>query len=430
MGTAGGPNVIEDGLVLCLDAANNKGISPAANEEFNNSDQFVKNLISRGQSITANNGVKVGNLNYFTAFAIDYPESSFGGVAAGRDGVTAGFNVTSGTKTHEYGRALHFHIWDDSAGGWISNSNFNGDGSFRYDSWSGYANASTQVAQFVTDYNNLKVIYPNDTFIVAGSHRDSTHTTDKINVLLDLGAPSNVSSLLDGSPEWILVGKPGLGAGNAYVWAFENGNTGDAIRVAHAVFPLPINKVNKDNYFEFDGSNDFIDAGSVSGDFSNFTVIAWFYPTSVSNHENVLDCNYSNYASTGNIGPRLELNSSGALKWIYSNVTNSNSSYYTHAAFANGLSANSWHCSAITFNGSNSTTYFNGTASGLSRSVAGSPTGFIGSLGDVVVGKGFHLGGSERVYTGRVAQVRIYNRALSASEVLQNYNATKGRYGL
>jgi hypothetical protein len=31
-------------------------------------------------------------------------------------------------------------------------------------------------------------------------------------------------------------------------------------------------------------------------------------------------------------------------------------------------------------------------------------------------------------YTGRVGFSRIYNRALSPTEVLQNYNATKGRY--
>jgi hypothetical protein len=32
--------------------------------------------------------------------------------------------------------------------------------------------------------------------------------------------------------------------------------------------------------------------------------------------------------------------------------------------------------------------------------------------------------------TGNIAQASIYNRALSASEVLQNYNATKTRFGL
>ncbi len=32
--------------------------------------------------------------------------------------------------------------------------------------------------------------------------------------------------------------------------------------------------------------------------------------------------------------------------------------------------------------------------------------------------------------TGNIAQVQIYNRVLSATEIVQNYNATKKRYGL
>jgi hypothetical protein len=32
--------------------------------------------------------------------------------------------------------------------------------------------------------------------------------------------------------------------------------------------------------------------------------------------------------------------------------------------------------------------------------------------------------------TGNIASVQIYNRALTAQEVLQNYNAQKGRFGL
>ncbi len=30
----------------------------------------------------------------------------------------------------------------------------------------------------------------------------------------------------------------------------------------------------------------------------------------------------------------------------------------------------------------------------------------------------------------RISNFKVYNRILSATEVLQNYNATKGRYGL
>jgi len=37
---------------------------------------------------------------------------------------------------------------------------------------------------------------------------------------------------------------------------------------------------------------------------------------------------------------------------------------------------------------------------------------------------------SPTYYSGNISQVQIYNRALSAAEVLHNYNVTKGRFGL
>ncbi len=45
-----------------------------------------------------------------------------------------------------------------------------------------------------------------------------------------------------------------------------------------------------------------------------------------------------------------------------------------------------------------------------------------------------HIGGMPTVFTGysggRIFNASIYNRALSQSEILQNFNAVKGRYGL
>mgnify|MGYP000900335743 FL=1 len=38
--------------------------------------------------------------------------------------------------------------------------------------------------------------------------------------------------------------------------------------------------------------------------------------------------------------------------------------------------------------------------------------------------------GANQFFTGRIAQVQMYNRALTQQEVLQNYNATKSRFGL
>jgi hypothetical protein len=182
----------------------------------------------------------------------------------------------------------------------------------------------------------------------------------------------------------------------------------------------------------FDGGNDYSTSGTLSGSFASFTVIIWFYPTSVTNYENPIDCNYSYNGTTGNIGPRLEMNSSGTLGWLYSNITNSNGSYYGHQVVSSGLSANKWHCAAITYNGgtNTSTTYYNGNATGLSRSSVGSPTGFVGVMNNVTIGKGFHLGGAERIFTGRVSNCSIYNKVLTAEEIQQNFNALRSRFGI
>jgi hypothetical protein len=47
-----------------------------------------------------------------------------------------------------------------------------------------------------------------------------------------------------------------------------------------------------------------------------------------------------------------------------------------------------------------------------------------------MVGSAFWIDGAYRNFQGNIGFNRFYNRALSATEVLQNYNATKSRYGL
>jgi hypothetical protein len=43
---------------------------------------------------------------------------------------------------------------------------------------------------------------------------------------------------------------------------------------------------------------------------------------------------------------------------------------------------------------------------------------------------GLWTGGNSYAFQGKVAVVHMYNRALTAAEVLQNYNAQKNRFGL
>ena len=179
-------------------------------------------------------------------------------------------------------------------------------------------------------------------------------------------------------------------------------------------------------YISFDGVDDYGTSGALPGTFSEFTVIIWFYPNSVANYQNPIDCNYAYNGSTGNIGPRLEMASGGNLGWCISGDTTNNSNLNGVTVVASGLSANTWHCAALT-KGTTLSSYYNGS---VVTSNASNSYGFVNVMNNVTLGKGFHLGGSERLFNGRIGIVQIYRRELSASEILQNFNAQRSRFGI
>ena len=94
---------------------------------------------------------------------------------------------------------------------------------------------------------------------------------------------------------------------------------------------------------------------------------------------------------------------------------------------AAGISTNVWYNGCVTYDTTSATVilYLNGVQIGspvTSFSVMTSST-FNGVVGGEDSAFNDPFGGS-------IGLVQIYNRALSASEVLQNYNATKTRFGL
>lgn len=186
---------------------------------------------------------------------------------------------------------------------------------------------------------------------------------------------------------------------------------------------------NSDNTFSFDGSTNYIGPGALSGSYSQFTVSVWFYSTSVSNYRNPIDCNFNYNATTGNIGPRLEQNSAGNLVWILSGNTTNNGIADTITVISSGMLVNTWYNVVITRDGSSLiSTYLNGT---VVTNQTSNPSGFVNVFNNVVIGKGFFLdSASTRSFSGKIPVVQIYNRALSSSEITQNFNALRGRYGL
>lgn len=183
---------------------------------------------------------------------------------------------------------------------------------------------------------------------------------------------------------------------------------------------------NSDNTFSFNGTNSVLSPGDLSaamhdattGIGSFYTIELLFKPTEVVNYRNVFD----GYGS-GNYGPRLEMNSSGTLVWISGNSVGSYASYTVRAS---GLEVNVYHYVALTLNAGVFTTYYNGNLVASSSDVYPNDGD---RLINVLIGRGFSTS-SERWFKGDIPITRIYNRALSAAEVKQNFNALRGRYGI
>jgi hypothetical protein len=75
------------------------------------------------------------------------------------------------------------------------------------------------------------------------------------------------------------------------------------------------------------------------------------------------------------------------------------------------------------------TGYVNGVATtGFTNNATAAPNN---NSFPISIGKRFYNSNPYgRILNGNIAQISIYNRALSVTEVLQNYNALKGRFGL
>ena len=168
----------------------------------------------------------------------------------------------------------------------------------------------------------------------------------------------------------------------------------------------------------FDGSNDYINGvHNAQVDLTgNMTAEAWFYISSntfdwvrVFGKSDAVNNSNRTYGLWYNIGISAFLYQRYGSSAINAQVTRT-------------VSTNTWYHMVGTSNGTSHVLYLNAeiAASGTAGST------FYSTTTPYTVGfAGFHA-----PLSGYVSSVRLYNRTLSASEIRQNYHATKGRFGL
>lgn len=170
---------------------------------------------------------------------------------------------------------------------------------------------------------------------------------------------------------------------------------------------------NLSGYFSFDGVDDFINVGSLGTFTTQGTISFWMNCLEV---QLVITNPFStNYNGFNTNVLRFEIGESiGSLKvWIGSGGLAS-------LTFST-INVNTWYHVLVTWNQSTNSFigYLNGALNVSSSSWTLWPTSFV----NVGIGTGYN-----RYFGGFISNVQIYNRALSAAEVAQLYNATKDRY--
>jgi hypothetical protein len=128
-------------------------------------------------------------------------------------------------------------------------------------------------------------------------------------------------------------------------------------------------------------------------------------------------------------------NNSFAL-WLQSGTfyfgVNTGGTFY--AAASSAPSTSTWYHLVHTYNGTTQYLYINGVLvttynSAASGNMTYDTSNTLLAIGADFNGTGYNTGPTLFV-NAKMPIVKIYNIALSAAQVLQNYNATKGRFGL
>ena len=226
---------------------------------------------------------------------------------------------------------------------------------------------------------------------------------------------ANTRSYVSGSTTWNDISRSGNNGTLINGPTFNSGNGGSIV---------------------FDGVNDYY-LGNFSSIINNtttgtspiFTISNWIFLTAnsgiidglgrVSPSEAQSWAHYYRYTNPS--GPTINFNK------VNSGISNIRT--FQVVSQANVILPNRWNNIVTIYNSGTVLFYLNGSQITNSITANDGSSTIVNNYFSLIFGKS-NLGSGGEPLNGRIANYIIYNRALSASEVLQNFNATKTRFGL
>ncbi len=411
MGVSSGPKIVRSGLTFAIDSgASIRGFSRNGTAGLNNTSNSIKDLISKLEMDLSTTSYLEG-VDLYTLYAITYPEGNY--VPANRDGITEGFNNISSGLLYSATRSLNYYVHDGTS--WISSSYFNGlrASGHCYDLYSGHVDESNK---FLADYDVIKTNFPNSTHILIGSHACQNFDVTGIReTFVDLGAPKDVLTWANGTwREFVLVGRPGLGAGNAFGWVYQN----ESAEVAHLNSAIPYE--NPLGNTSFDGTDDYIDIGSdimISPNNKGWTAEYVFNTDSASTiqHFNSAEADDFNANWLAILNSKLAVWDHGQGVWKYGDTVFNNDTWY-HVAF-------------VQKSGTNMQYYVNGEPEGGDHTSFSFSSNY-SALKTRYVGRYEYNGGYGRYFNGEMPVIKLYKQPLDDNQIKRNFNSYKRRFNI
>ena len=392
MGIYGGPNTVEDGLVLALDAGNVKS----------NSEISVKwnNVIA--------DATTVSSVGVITCLSVDTASSNFFGVKW----------TTCGGTTNEF----------DNRPPSIANMNtilenfldckpyqtgtYNSAGGI----FGGYGAVGNICTLRFTGFGVGALIGVGGYFNAVS--RQCRLTGDLVNSPVTITSPSGGFAdpiVLTSDPADIQFSNPGSSGDPMYVYWLGPYN-----QVPYSIRSNP-GYVNGATYSSddggalvFDGTDDYVSITNISNGTDDFTYEAWVYPTESGKDNPAVIYDNSLVHICG------IYNTSGGTNAIFGASTRPGSG--NDVLYAPDITLNTWHHIAWVKSGSSLKIYVDGVNQTLtdSGSFSGTQSNNVSYIGTTL---------SNEYFEGYISNAKIYKgKGLTAAEVEQNYNATKGRY--
>ena len=194
-------------------------------------------------------------------------------------------------------------------------------------------------------------------------------------------------------------------SGSGTSWNDISGNSNNATLING-----PTYSTDNGGAIVFDGSNDYASFGTAEVmNLTAYTKYIWMRPQGTSSNNLI--------SSSGGSGNHVFW-----MNGTNNTIAGGNNGQYTQVSYSlpSGNMLNQWQNAVLTYDDSSGLVlYLNGTQvdQNSSSNTFTIKTSFIAAFR------------SSNVFNGEIAQVAIYNRALTAAEVLRNYNTFKSRFG-